>query len=394
MTIATTGSITLQQLFRHPYVLKVISRIKASGCPLQNFYRLGLDNSASESIPPGIRTFAYDIFDHTRQLASVRPAKVGPKRGKAQKTGTNVGHIIRSHDSLPIYWEDIINTRPHGARIGTLDRTGQNKITMQIKHYTEKYRNLREWMISRMFRGGFAIKFVGDDHYLVDTGNGDKDISYGLPSAHKDQLAVGGAAGTTDVIDGSWDDPTTDVMTQFLNLNKAAERISGYVVQDVWVNSTTLGALMNNTDLQAKGGSAYRIWDTFTKREVKTSDGGSRPQGYDVVFRAMPWITFHVSDCVLQKGGAIADSTAAADVDLLIPDNVAIMTPSPGEWVGFAEGAEPVVKNPVSQMEIMKGFQTYQRPLVEPAGQELVFLDNFFPIPYIPTAWFYATVIF
>src|SRR5688572_1042281 len=159
-----TGAITLQQLFRHPYVLKVISRIKASGNPLQTFYNLGLDSSATESLPAGIRHFSYDIFDHTRQLASVRPPKVGPKRGRAQRTGTRAGHILRSHDSLPIAWEDIINTRPHGARIGTLDRTGQNKVTMQIKHYTEKYRNLREWIVSRMFRGGFGIKMVGDEH--------------------------------------------------------------------------------------------------------------------------------------------------------------------------------------------------------------------------------------
>lgn len=394
MAVATTGSITVQQLFRHPYVLKVISRIKANSCPFQNFYRMGLDNSATESIPAGVRTFAYDFFDHTRQIASVRPPKVGPNRGRAQKTGTKTGHIIRSHDSLPIYWEDIVNTRPHGARIGTLDRTGQNKVTMQIKHYTEKYRNLREWMVSRMFRGGFAIKYQGDKHYLVDTGNGDKDVDYGLPSGHKNQLAIGGSNGSTAIIDGSWDDPTTDVMSQFLNLNKAAERISGYQVKHVWINSTTLGQLMNNTDLQAKGGTAFRIWESFSSREVKTVDGGSRPQGYDVTFRAMPWITFHVNDSVLQKGEALADSTSASEVELLIPDNVAIMTPDPGEWIGFAEGSEPVTKTVASSMEIVKGFQTWQRPLTEPSGIELLFLDNFFPIPYIPTAWFYATVIF
>lgn len=390
--MATTGSITLQQLFRMPYVLKVVSRLKVAANPLQDFYRLGLDNSASESIPAGVRTFSYDIFDHTRQLASVRPPKVGPKRGRAQKTGTKTGHIIRSHDSLPIYWEDIINTRPHGARIGTLDRTGQNKVTMQIKHYTEKYRNLREWMISRMFRGGFAIKFNGDEHYLVDTGSGDHDVDYGLPSAHKTQLAVG--ASSANIIDGSWDDPTTNVMQQFFNLNKAAERISGYVVKHCWINSTTLGYLMSNTDLQAKGGSAFRIWDTANFKEVSTIDGGNRTQGYEVTFRAMPWIKFHVTDAVLQTGAAQSDSTAAADVELLVPDNKAIFTPDPGEWIGFAEGAEPVTKTVASPMEILKGFATYQRPLQEPSGLELVFLDNFFPIPYIPTAWFYGTVIF
>jgi hypothetical protein len=386
----SVGSITLQQLFRHPYVLKVISRIKAQGNPLQNFYGLGLDNSATESIPAGIRSFSYDIFDHTRQLATVRPPKVGPKRGRPQKTGTRMGHIMRSHDSLPIAWEDIINTRPHGARIGTLDRTGQNKVTRQIKHYTEKYRNLREWVISRMFRGGFDIKFNGDEHYLVDTGSGDKAVDFQLPAAHKSQLAVGPSS--ANVIDVPWDDPSADLMSQFFALNKAAERISGYVIEHAWINSTTLGYLMNNTVLQAQGGAAFRIWETAQWKDMSTIDGSSRKRGFDVQFRAMPWITFHAYDGVLQKGSAQYDSTAESDVELLIPDGRALLTPSPGEWVGFAEGSEPVTKTVAGPMEILKGFATWQRPMTEPSGLELLFIDNFFPIPYNEKAWFYATV--
>lgn len=391
--MATTGSITLQQLFRHPYVMKVISRIKPSGTPLQTYYGMGLDNTASESIPAGVRTFSYDIFDHTRQLASVRPPKVGPQRDRNQKTSTRTGHIIRSHDSLQVAWEDIVNTRPHGSPIGSLDRTGQNKVTMQIKHQTEKHKNLREWMVSRMFRGGFAIKFEGDKHYVTNLGSGDKDITYDHPSAHRSQLAVGDSG--ADVIDVSWDDPTADIMKQILNLNKAAERISGYVIEDVWINSTTLGYLMNNTSLQEKGGTSFRIWENVSASQITTTDGNKRQSGYIVTFRAMPWIRFHVYDGVLQKGDAQADSTAAADVELLIPNNVAIFTPSPSqEWLGFAVGSEPVQKTLTGQMEIVKGFSTWSRPMLEPAGQEMLFLDNFFPCPYNANAWFYGTVIF
>jgi hypothetical protein len=289
-------------------------------------------------------------------------------------------------------WEDIINTRPHGAKIGTLDRSGQKKVTQQIKHYTEKYRNLREWMISRMFRGGFAIKFNADEHYVVDLGAGDKDVSFDFPAAHKAQLAV--KAGGANVIDVPWDDPSADIMAQFFALNREAERISGYVIEHVWLNSTTLSYLMNNTVLQAQGGAAFRVWESAGWKDMSTIDGGSRKRGFDVQFRAMPWITFHAYDGVLQKGNADSDSTATADVELLLPDNTAIFTPSPGEWVGFAEGAEPVNKTVASPMEILKGFQTWQRPMIEPSGVELCFLDNFFPIPYNSSAWFYPTVVF
>jgi hypothetical protein len=391
MAVATTGSITLQQLMRHPYVLKVISRIKAQGQPLSNFYGLGVGDSGSETIPAGIRSFSYDIFDHTRQLGSIRPPKTGPNRGRAQKTGTRTGHIIRAYESLPIAWEDIVNTRPHGAAIGTLDKNGQDKVTRQIKHYTEKMMNLREWVVSRMFRGSFQLKYEGDKIYVVDSG-GDLTVDYGLPAAHKSQLALG--TGGADLIDAPWDTTTTDVITQFLKINKTAERLTGWVVEHVWINSTTLGWLMNNTKLQATGGSAFRTFDSLQWRDMSTIDGGSRKRGFDVVFRGMPWITFHIYDGVLQKGNALADSTSIDETELLIPDGVALMTPAPGEWCAFAEGQEPVTRTLASNMEIMTGFNTFRRPMNDPAGVELHFLDNFFPYTTNSQAWFYATVDF
>jgi len=392
MAVSTKGAITLHQLFRHPYVMRVISRIAPAASPLSNFYRMGLNNSGTETIPAGIRTFSWDIFDHTRQLATVRPPKTGPKRGRPQKTGTNVGHLIRFHDSLPIAWEDVVNTRPHGARIGTLDARGQSKITMQVKHYTEKYMNTREWAVSRMFRGGFSIKFQGEDHYLAELGAGDIDIDFNTPAAHLDQLAVG--AGDADIIDVPWDDPDADIVSQYFALNRAAERITGYPIKHTWINSTTLGLLFKNNVLQAAGGSAFRVFESAEGTTVKTTEGNSRPSGMEVRFRAMPWHTFHVTDNVLQKGGAVADSKADGDVDLIVPDNTAIFTPDPGDWAGFAQGQEPVTKNLAGGMQIVSGFSTWQMPMLDPSGLELRFLDNFFPVPYNPEAWFYGTVVF
>jgi hypothetical protein len=390
--MATTGNYTIQQLFRHPYVLKVISRIKQSGNPFTSFYRMGLGDAATKTIPAGIRVFAYETFDHTRQLATARAPMTGPAKGRPQKYGNKTGAIIRMHDALPVSWESIVNMRPVGTPIGTLDRSGQNYVTQQISHWSSKYSNTREWVLSRMFRGGFSLTIDGDTHYFGELGAGDIDITFDFPAAHKDQLAIG--ASDADIIDTSWDSTTADIVSQFLNLNKAAERISGYVIEHVWINSTTLGLLMNNTNLQAKGGSAFRTFDSLEWRDMSTMSEGQRRRGFDVRFRGMPWITFHTYDGVLQAGTAVVDSTADADSFLQIPDGVAIMTPSPGPWLGYAEGQEPVTKTLASGMEILTGFQTWRRPMLDPSGVELCWLDNFFPIPYVPTAWFYATVVF
>lgn len=388
------GSVSLQQLLRHPYVLKVISRIKAPGTPLQAFYGVGMGSAASTVVPAGMRAFTYDIFDHTRQIASVRAPEAGPKRIRRQRVGVGSGYLLRSYEAMSVTYEQIANLRPIGSPIGSLDRNGQSYVTRQIAYQTERMRNLREWSLARMFRGSFQISMSGDDHTVVDSG-GHITVDFQHPAANRTQLAVGDAG--ANILDSPWDDPSTDIITQLLNLNKAAERRTGLPVEHVWINSTTLGWLINNTSLQAAGGAAFRVWETAEWRDMETVDGASRRRGLDVRFRAIPWVAFHTYDGVLAPASAQTDTIPAAstDVDLVIPNGVAIMTPAPSsQWLGMATGSEIIQRTLASAPETVTGFTTWQRPTLDPYGRELLFLDNFFPVPYIPAAWYYATVDF
>lgn len=389
------GSVTIHNILRHPYVVKVISRVAPAGTPLTNHYRLGMSSSGMISVPVGSRGFTYDIFDHTKTMASLRAPEAGPKRIRRQRVGIGSGHLLRAYEALNVTYEQIANLRPLGSPIGTLDKQGQSYVTRQIAYGTERFRNLREWSLSRMFRGGFGITIEGDDHYVVESGSGQIAVDFQHPAANRSQLAVGD--GGADIIDTPWSSSSSDIITQLLNLNKAAERRTGLPIEDIWINSTTLGWLINNTVLQAAGGAAFRVWESVTWKDMSTVDGNSRRRGMDVVFRAIPWITFKVYDGVLHNGAAQVDVIPAAstDVDLVIPNGVALMTPAPSpEWLSFAEGTEIIHRTIGSSPEEVKGFTSWSRPTMDPYGKELLMVDNFFPVPFIPAAWYYATIDF
>jgi len=388
------GSLTLHQLLRHPFVLKVISRITSTTNPLQSHYKLGMDAPADPVVPAGIRAFTYDIFDHTRQLASVRAPEAGPKRARRQRVGVGSGYLLRAYEALQVTYEQIANLRPLGSPIGTLDRNGQSYVARQIAYQTERFRNLREWVVSRMFRGKFYVHASGDDHYVSDSPTGALfEVNFQLPSTHTGALAVGD--GGADIIDTLWSNPSADVVTQLLNLNKAAMRRTGLPIENIWVNSTAIGWLINNTVLQSAGGAAFRVWETAEWRDVDSiSDVPQRHGVLEIRFRAIPWITFYVCDAVLAKPTAEVDviPPSSTDVDLIIPNGRAIMTPRPGPWLSRATGTEIIQRTLGSAPETVVGFQTWQRPILDPFGRELLFLDNFFPVPYIPAAWYYATI--
>lgn len=385
------GSVSVQQLMKHPYVLKVVSRVAAAGTPFQQFYGVGMSAPADRVLPAGVRGFFYDIFDHTRQLAGIRAPEAGPKRIRRQRVGQGSGHILRSYEAMNLSYEQIANLRPLGSPVGTLDRNGQAYVTRQIAYATERFRNLREWTLSRMFRGSFTITMNGDDQYVSDSG-GQITVDFQHPAANRGALAVGDS--DANIIDELWSSQSADIISQLLALNKAAERRTGLPIEYIWINSTTLGWLLNNTGLQAAGGAAFRTFESIQWKDMKTIDGSTRKRGFDVQFRAIPWLTFKVYDGVLHAGSAQVDVIPAAstDVDMVIPNGRALMTPAPGEWLGYAQGSEIIQKNYNTAPETVQGFTTWQMPTLNPFGRDLFFLDNYFPTPFIPAAWYYATV--
>ena len=384
--------ITLAQMLKYETVLGVFSRLKTAGSQMSAFYGLQVGSSGTERSTTG-RTVGWDIFDNTRTMAKARAPYVGPARTRPKPTGHVLAGLVRLYESIDIVHEKVYGTRPLGAQYGAVDKTGQNYVGRQVKFGAQRMANSMEFMVSRMFRNGFSVNIDGEDHLLAELAGGTVDVGYQIPAGNLDQVAQDTA--DADVITASWTTVSTPIFQNLLTLNKVSERLSGYPITEFWVNSNTFGQMLDNTELQTVGGSAYRIFDTLTGTEISTTDGGSRPQGFTVVWRAMPMYNFHIYDAVLNVAGQV-DSTAVGDITMYIPDNICIATPPPGmgEWYGLAIGGEPIMENDESEVEYKEGLHSWSKRMNDPPGEELRILHNVLPILYVPSAVFYMTVIF
>ena len=103
---------------------------------------------------------------------------------------------------------------------------------------------------------------------------------------------------------------------------------------------------------------------------------------------------FHVYDGVLNLDDGSPDSTATADVTKIVKDNTAIMHPDPGPWLGWINGSERIRKNATDSGSNLQGFGAWATPTIDPAGQELKFLDNGLPVLTVPKAVMTPTVVF
>jgi hypothetical protein len=387
-------AVTYHELTKTPHVLGVFNRLKASGLALSNYYGLGPNSPATEISPK--RSLVYDLFDNTRTMARGRGPYVGPGKTAPKRMGQATAHAMRLYEAIPLLYERIYQGRPLGAQIGEVDATGQAYIGRQQKFMAQRFMNSIEFMVSRMFRGGFSILVDGDDWLLRELGAGTIDVEYPIPANHKTTCAVGGANGTTAIFGNStssWDNIAAPVIQQLLNLNRASERETGYVQKHIWINSTTYGHLLNNTQLSDVRGIANRIFDTQSGVQIPTTDA-AREQGYTVVFGAIPQFQFHVYDAVSHVSVNV-DSATGSELSMYIPDNIAIITPepAPGEWYGSVSCSEPIRENDQSEIIYPNGLHSWSYPTNDPPGVEMRTLHNFAPLLYNPKATFYATVI-
>lgn len=380
------GEITLGQLLRTPTIVKAISQIRTPGSLFQDFY--GLAPGGTAAITRSGSELGWDIFDNVRTLASARARGAAPGTVAPNPVGHVGATALRLYEKIPLEYEKIFRTRPLGSQVGTVNADGQAYISRQIRYLAQRFKNAREFCVSRMFRGGFGILVSGDEHILVEKGAGTVDVDYQIPSEHiSDAIPGCDLTGAGDRITAVWSAAGTDVIGQLLNINADFENLHGYPLRHIWMGSTVFGWLLNNTGLQATGGTAFRVFDSVTQREINTFDGGTRPSGYEVVFRALPWFRFHVYDAVLTVNGTTTK---------FIPDTVdaayVIMTPDPGDWCGLVNGSELIRKKVNAQAEEAFGFTTWTMPCVDPAGEELRALDNFLPALFIPKCVVYARV--
>lgn len=382
--------ITIEQFLSTPFILRLVNRIKTPISLLQNFYGMTVGGPNYEEFSG--RNVSWDIMDMTRRLAKGRAPLSGPATVAQQPSAVQTAQCYRLHEKIILLQDKIFRYRNLGAQIGTIDKGGQAYLMRQVKISTQRFRNAREFMVSRLFRGGFSVTLSGDEYLLgeLNASGSMFNVETLIPASNKDQLEMGTGE---NIIDAPWDDPNADVIGQVMKINSAFERLHGFPARHFWISSVTCNDLLNNIGLQNVGGTAYRIFDSMTRRQI-TSSEGIPDSGFDVVFRALPLWTFHVYDGVLATDVDTPgyDETTAANVSKIIPDNNCIITPDPGDWCGWLAGSEMVAENLWDSGTERFGFHNWTTRVIDPAGWELKFLDNGLPALFVPKAVAYPTI--
>ena len=384
------AEISLEQFLSTPFVLKVINRLKTPISLFQSYYGLGLGGPHHSEFSG--RNVSWDIMDTTRRLAKGRAPLSGPATVGQQPVGVQTAQAYRLHEKFLLLQDKIFRYRPLGGQFGNVDKGGQNYLKRQLEVATQRFRNAREFMVSRMFRGGFSVTLSGEDMLLgeLDAAGSMFNVTSLLPDSNLDQLELGSGA---NIINEPWDNPASDIIGQVMRINAAYERLHGYPPRDFWISGITFNDMLNNIGLANVGGTAYKIFDSLTAREIKSKEG-IPDSGFDVKFRALPLWTFHVYDGVLASDvdTPAYDETTAANTAKLVPDDKVIITPSPGDWCGWLAGSEMVAENIMDAGQERFGFHNWTTRVIDPAGWELKLLDNGLPALFNPKVVSYGTI--
>jgi hypothetical protein len=390
--MADTQAVTYAELMQSPVIIGMVNRIATPLSLFQKFFgRLTGDNAASTQSVPG-RDAGWDIFDSTRGFAGARAPDTGSRRVQKRVIGHQSAQLMHTQESIMVYDNMVFRSRGLGNQIGSaVDARGQQYIQNQTRYMLDRFRNQREWMYSRMLRGGFNMLRDGDNYslrnYNASPSDGSIPINYQIPVANTGRLPLG--SGGNILTD--WGNASADIIGQLLEINKAFTRIHGRPLRHVWINSTTFKGMINNTGLQAIAGSAYRVFEALNPRNELNREG-IRDAGFDVEFRALPQFVFHVYDGVLSADGK-TEGITTSEMELLVPDDYAIFTPEPdGDWEGLIDGSELVLPNEMMDSYVVQGFGAWATRHLDPPAYEMKFVDNYLPVLYNPNCIGYGYV--
>jgi len=374
--------ITLKEAFSAPVITKVISELKTPASRLQEFLGMSPGGPAVQQVS-GHYT-GWDIFNRTRTLAKGRAAGTGPSTASAHPIGHVAATMYRSHEKIHLPDEKLFNLRGLGENWGVLETKGQKYLAAQERNQAQRIRNTREFMVSRMLQGKFDLLNSGDDWYPVEYGDGHVTVDFRVPDGNRAKLNMLGAG---DILGASWATAATGIIGDLFAINKAFEQLHGRPLRHVWCNSTVIQYVMNNTGMKAVAGTSNVVFDSW-QASPQVNAEGIQDTGHMVVFKAVPWLVWHVYDAGLEVG-------TTPTFTQFLDDTHAIFLPDPDpDWCELHEGSELIRENRMSQPEEQFGIYGWSEPTTQPSGQELLTLDNCVPALYVPKCVAYGTVVY
>jgi hypothetical protein len=354
-------------------ILQAISQMQLPGTTLQNLFGWGM--SGANRLRQSGRSFAFDVFDHTRKVATARVPGQAASRQKPQKVGTTSGVFPRAAETIALLDEDLLNRRRVGGQLDELDDYGESYLTRQEAYLGQRFANLIEFQTAAMLRGSYTFDEQGDD-LLHGFSGGSHTVDFLQPAGNRNQLNMLGAG---NILNADWATSTTNIPGHLANVNAAMVQLTGWGLAHVVLTSAGWQHVINNEHVRALGGSANVVYDALQR-----AGAGE----FTAVLKALPWITFHIVDYGLEVW------TGSAEVyTRLIEDNHAAFLPDPSpRWVQFLEGSEIVTEGPNGPKSEVFGFYPFAYATHDPSGWELCGVFNGLPALYLPKAIAYGLI--
>jgi hypothetical protein len=353
-------------------ILEVISQLDLPGTSLQNLFGWGF-RGANKMQQSG-RSFAYDVLDPTRRVATARVPGQSASRQKPQKVSAVNGVFPRSAETISLLDEDLLNRRRLGGSVEELDSFGESYVTRQEAYLAQRFANLIEFQTAAMLRGKYSFYNDGDD-LLHGFAGGDVDIEFQQPAGNRDQLDMLGGG---DLLDADWATAATDIPGQLASINAAMVQLTGLGLAHVVLTSAGWQHVINNTKVQTLGGSEAVV------NSIRRVSAGE----FTASVRALPWITFHVVDYGLE----IYNGTSETFTRLIEDDHAAFLPDPSPRWVQYLEGSEIVTEGPGGAKSEVHGFHPFAYPTHDPSGWDLCAVFNGIPALYLPSALAYGLI--
>lgn len=363
--------VTLDNLLSSPVITKVISQIKTPLSRFQDFYGMGIGGRFTN--PVGGRTFGWDIFDNVRDIATGRPFGTGPANVAPRRVDHVPASPYRAHEQVALLEDRLYRTRPLGGGVAEIDVRGSRYVNEQAAKLAQRFKNNREFMVSRMFRGRFGLKFLGEDWVPVDSAiaptGAHIEIDYRVPALNKGNV--------NGIFAANWENAAALIHEDLLQLNAYSEEITGWPVTNAWITGTLWNKILANTEVKALAGTSNTPFASYERVNTDRTD-------FQAQLRGIPWITWHIYDGGLNVNGTFTK---------FIENNAAIFTPEPSsDWCEMLEGSEIVKENVMDGGSERYGFTAWTTDAIDPASKQLKALDICLPALYVPRAIFYATV--
>ena len=365
--------LSVSQVLAPKTIIKAVQQLNLPGTTLQRLF--GWHFSGTNKIQQSGRNYSYDIIEGSRRIATGLSPRQASTRQAQQKITTSSGTFPRSAETISLFDEDLLNRRAIGGPSDELDARGETFVTRQEAYLAQRFANLIEFQTAAMLRGSYVYQEEGDELRHGFTGDG-TEVTFRVPDGNKEQLDMLGGG---NILNADWSNAATDIPKHLHQINAAMVRLTGLGLAHVALTSVGWQYLVNNTKVQAQGGSANVVFDSLQR--VGAGE-------FSVVLRAMPWITFHVIDYGLETWNGTTHV-----FEKLVEDTHAAFFPEPSRrWVQFIEGSEIVTEGPNGPKSERFGFHPFAYSTHDPSGWQLSAVFNGLPALYTPAAMAYGQI--